>query len=155
MHNVIRCPLSRPPPRRYSYWAPCGSRFYVARSPTCPPEKRETAQSTVNNIAVGGLGDLDAKRKSRWIDRIVGGAGGAAVAILVGVAVYNSSSFKGELTRVEIGQMTMRSDGNGCNMLRDDLDENGGGDLDFEAAAGSGVMIVADLQLCKFFRRRC
>jgi hypothetical protein len=30
--------------------------------------------------------------------------------------------------------------------------ENGGGDLDFEAA-GSGVMIVADLQLCKFFRR--
>ena len=41
------------------------------------------------------------------------------------------------------------------NMLRDDLDENGGGDLDFEAAAGSGVMIVADLQLCKFFRRRC
>ena len=40
-------------------------------------------------------------------------------------------------------------------MLRDDLDENGGGDLDFEAAAGSGVMIVADLQLCKFFRRRC
>ena len=40
-------------------------------------------------------------------------------------------------------------------LLRDDLDENGGGDLDFEAAAGSGVMIVADLQLCKFFRRRC
>ena len=40
-------------------------------------------------------------------------------------------------------------------VLRDDLDENGGGDLDFEAAAGSGVMIVADLQLCKFFRRRC
>ena len=40
-------------------------------------------------------------------------------------------------------------------ILRDDLDENGGGDLDFEAAAGSGVMIVADLQLCKFFRRRC
>jgi hypothetical protein len=42
-----------------------------------------------------------------------------------------------------------------CSLLRDDLDENGGGDLDFEAAAGSGVMIVADLQLCKFFRRRC
>ena len=41
------------------------------------------------------------------------------------------------------------------DLLRDDLDENGGGDLDFEAAAGSGVMIVADLQLCKFFRRRC
>ena len=40
-------------------------------------------------------------------------------------------------------------------VLRDDLDEKGGGDLDFEAAAGSGVMIVADLQLCKFFRRRC
>ena len=40
-------------------------------------------------------------------------------------------------------------------LLRDNLDENGGGDLDFEAAAGSGVMIVADLQLCKFFRRRC
>ena len=40
-------------------------------------------------------------------------------------------------------------------LLRDDLDENGGGDLDFEAAVGSGVMIVADLQLCKFFRRRC
>ena len=30
-----------------------------------------------------------------------------------------------------------------CCLLRDDLDENGGGDLDFEAAAGSGVMIVA------------
>ena len=42
-----------------------------------------------------------------------------------------------------------------ARLLRDDLDENGGGDLDFEAAAGSGVMIVADLQLCKFFRRRC
>ena len=41
------------------------------------------------------------------------------------------------------------------HVLRDDLDENGGGDLDFEAAASSGVMIVADLQLCKFFRRRC
>ena len=36
-------------------------------------------------------------------------------------------------------------------VLRDNLDENGGGDLDFEAAAGSGVMIVADLKLCKGF----
>jgi hypothetical protein len=36
-------------------------------------------------------------------------------------------------------------------VLRDDLDEDGGGDPDCEAAAGSGVMIVADLQLCKFF----
>jgi hypothetical protein len=37
------------------------------------------------------------------------------------------------------------------SLLRDDLDEDGGGDPDCEAAAGSGVMIVADLQLCKFF----
>jgi type I restriction enzyme M protein len=34
-------------------------------------------------------------------------------------------------------------------MLRDNLDEKGGGDQSFEAAAGSGVMIVADLKLCK------
>jgi len=38
-------------------------------------------------------------------------------------------------------------------VLHDDLDEDGGGDPDCEAAAGSGVMIVADLELCKFFRR--
>ena len=44
----------------------------------------------------------------------------------------------------------------GWAVLRDNLDEKGGGDQSFEAAAGSGVMIVADLKLCKgFFRRRC
>jgi hypothetical protein len=36
-------------------------------------------------------------------------------------------------------------------MLRDNLDGNGGGDPSFEAAAGSGVMIVAGLKLCKGF----
>ena len=36
-------------------------------------------------------------------------------------------------------------------VLRDNLDEKGGGDQSFEAAAGSGVMIVADLKLCKGF----
>jgi hypothetical protein len=36
-------------------------------------------------------------------------------------------------------------------VLRDNLDEKGGGDQSFEAAAGSGVMIVADLKLCKVF----
>ena len=36
-------------------------------------------------------------------------------------------------------------------LLRDNLDEKGGGDQSFEAAAGSGVMIVADLKLCKGF----
>ena len=41
-------------------------------------------------------------------------------------------------------------------MLRDNLDEKGGSDQSFEAAADSGVMIVADLKLCKgFFWRRC
>ena len=36
-------------------------------------------------------------------------------------------------------------------VLRDNLDEKGGGDQSFEAAADSGVMIVADLKLCKGF----
>ncbi len=36
-------------------------------------------------------------------------------------------------------------------LLRDNLDEKGGGDQSFEAAADSGVMIVADLKLCKGF----
>ena len=35
-------------------------------------------------------------------------------------------------------------------LSRDNLDENGG-KQNFEAAAGSGVMIVADLKLCKGF----
>ena len=39
----------------------------------------------------------------------------------------------------------------GFDLLRDNLDEKGGGDQSFEAAAGSGVMIVADLKLCKGF----
>jgi len=37
------------------------------------------------------------------------------------------------------------------SLLRDNLDEKGGGDQSFEAAADSGVMIVADLKLCKGF----
>ena len=37
------------------------------------------------------------------------------------------------------------------HLLRDNLDEKGGGDQSFEAAADSGVMIVADLKLCKGF----
>jgi hypothetical protein len=40
---------------------------------------------------------------------------------------------------------------NNFRVLRDNLDEKGGGDQSFEAAAGSGVMIVADLKLCKGF----
>jgi len=36
-------------------------------------------------------------------------------------------------------------------VLRDNLDEKGGGDQSFEAAADSGVMIVVDLKLCKGF----
>ena len=36
-------------------------------------------------------------------------------------------------------------------VLRDNLDEKGGGDQSFEAGAGSGVVIVADLKLCKSF----
>jgi hypothetical protein len=40
----------------------------------------------------------------------------------------------------------------GCECLsRDNLDENGGGNLEIEAAAGSGTMIIRCSKLCKHF----
>jgi len=50
-----------------------------------------------------------------------------------------------------MSNLRSRSDDSNCPLLRDNLDEKGGGDQSFEAAAGSGVMIVADLKLCKGF----
>jgi hypothetical protein len=37
------------------------------------------------------------------------------------------------------------------NLSRDNLDENGGGNLEIEAAAGSGTMIIRCSKLCKHF----
>jgi hypothetical protein len=50
-----------------------------------------------------------------------------------------------------IGALPIGAATGGSGLLRDNLDEKGGGDQSFEAAAGSGVMIVADLKLCKGF----
>jgi hypothetical protein len=36
-------------------------------------------------------------------------------------------------------------------MSRDNLDENGGGNLEIDAAAGSGAMIIRCSKLCKHF----
>ena len=47
--------------------------------------------------------------------------------------------------------VTIKVAGEGGSVLRDNLDEKGGGDQSFEAAADGGVMIVADLKLCKGF----
>jgi hypothetical protein len=49
------------------------------------------------------------------------------------------------------GASSRKAGQSGFRLLRDNLDEKGGGDQSFEAAAGSGVMIVADLKLCKGF----